>query len=50
MKWYNYLALDSQYAHLFSEFDDLSPQIDSILFVDHSPNEPIEPIEDRPDW
>jgi hypothetical protein len=38
-----YDALDSQYAHLFSEFDDLSPQIDSVFFVEHSPNE------DRPD-
>ncbi|CAI2182495.1 14510_t:CDS:2, partial [Funneliformis geosporum] len=30
-----YDALDSQYAHLFSEFDDLSPQIDSGLFIEH---------------
>ncbi|GBC03927.1 hypothetical protein RclHR1_00540037 [Rhizophagus clarus] len=34
-----YDALDSQYAHLFSEFDSLSPQIDSVLYIDHSPNE-----------
>ncbi|CAG8694132.1 5641_t:CDS:2, partial [Funneliformis mosseae] len=30
-----YDALDSQYAHLFSEFDDLSPQIDSVFFIEH---------------